>query len=387
MVGSYGICHIAWIGKKHLDRSDLKPVCVFGVSMGEHMKNPSLSTKDFYKDAFLVVCLILVSTYILFSSQYSLAQHADSIVPILISTVKWTPFYWEQNRFGTLVPLICTFIANPFLNYMAQSFIHIFCGLSVFFLISKILVDGGELSLVIGSLSVGFFLFFFNPDAVYNFLNASQPYGISFFLFCISFLIFKNHAKNKLFLFCSFIFMLLSFWVNVSLIAFALPLSVGFLLISKERKYIYSSLAVILAFTINAFYAKLFALYNTTSFKPLPFVKWPGAVLNITDVFNPFTQLLQYLLLFSIGSLFVAFVIRYFRKFDENCHKIAIYKNLVVFFISFLTYTIPLFLFDHIANFNYHPRYFLLSSILLLVFSVSLFVSSFDFILFNKKLL
>jgi hypothetical protein len=346
------------------------------------MKNFCPSIKGFFWKTLLMVYLILVSTYILFSSEFSLAQHADSIVPILISTVKWEPFYWEQNRFGTLVPLLCIFIENPFLNYMAQSFIHIFCGLSVFFLISKILFEDRDLSLVVGSLSIGFFFFFFDPLSIYNYLNACQPYGVSFFLFCISFLMFKNHAKNSILLACGFISTFLSLWVNISLITFALPLSAGFLLISRERKYAYAGLAIVVAFIVNIFYAKIMALYNTTSLRPLPVGKWGGAVLNIAEVFNPFTPLLKYVFLASIGISFVLLLIKKYPKLDQHKIDMPTYKNVVIFFVSFLIYTIPLFLFKHIAQFNYHPRYFLLSSILLLVFSVSVLVLTFKVNLF-----
>ena len=31
---------------------------------------------------------------------------SDSLVPVLMSLQRWTPFYWEQNRFGSLLPLL-----------------------------------------------------------------------------------------------------------------------------------------------------------------------------------------------------------------------------------------------------------------------------------------
>ena len=30
---------------------------------------------------------------------------ADSILPVLVSLPRWTPFFWQQDRFGMLVPL------------------------------------------------------------------------------------------------------------------------------------------------------------------------------------------------------------------------------------------------------------------------------------------
>ena len=35
-------------------------------------------------------------------------QGADSFIPILVSLQRWTPFFWGQDRFGMLVPLLAT---------------------------------------------------------------------------------------------------------------------------------------------------------------------------------------------------------------------------------------------------------------------------------------
>src|SRR5688500_4546792 len=31
---------------------------------------------------------------------------ADSILPVLVSLQRWTPFFWQQDRFGMVVPLL-----------------------------------------------------------------------------------------------------------------------------------------------------------------------------------------------------------------------------------------------------------------------------------------
>jgi hypothetical protein len=40
-------------------------------------------------------------------------EHADSLLPVLISTQRWTPFFWGQDRFGMLVPLVAMPIRDP----------------------------------------------------------------------------------------------------------------------------------------------------------------------------------------------------------------------------------------------------------------------------------
>ena len=39
-------------------------------------------------------------------SGFHALEHGDSIVPVLVSLQRWTPFYWDQERFGMLVPLL-----------------------------------------------------------------------------------------------------------------------------------------------------------------------------------------------------------------------------------------------------------------------------------------
>jgi hypothetical protein len=31
-------------------------------------------------------------------------HHADSLIPTLMSLIRWQPFFWEQDRFGMLIP-------------------------------------------------------------------------------------------------------------------------------------------------------------------------------------------------------------------------------------------------------------------------------------------
>ena len=48
-------------------------------------------------------------------------HHADSLVPVMLSLHRWTPFYWEQDRFGMLVPLLARPFSHPLFNLLVQS--------------------------------------------------------------------------------------------------------------------------------------------------------------------------------------------------------------------------------------------------------------------------
>ncbi len=64
-------------------------------------------------------------------------QHSDSILNVLVSLQRWTPFVWEQDRFGMAVPLLASPIKHPLANLLVQGFLSSFAGLAAFFLLAR----------------------------------------------------------------------------------------------------------------------------------------------------------------------------------------------------------------------------------------------------------
>ena len=64
-------------------------------------------------------------------------QHGDSLLNVLISLQCWTPFVWEQDRFGMLVPLLAAPISSPMGNLLFQAFLTTFAGLATFFVLAR----------------------------------------------------------------------------------------------------------------------------------------------------------------------------------------------------------------------------------------------------------
>ncbi|MBF5045590.1 hypothetical protein FGE12_24495 [Aggregicoccus sp. 17bor-14] len=69
-------------------------------------------------------------------------QHGDSLVPALVSLYDWEPFYWEQDRFGMLVPLLVWPIRHPLGNVIAQFAVASFFTLLGPLLVSRFLLRG-----------------------------------------------------------------------------------------------------------------------------------------------------------------------------------------------------------------------------------------------------
>ena len=84
-------------------------------------------------------------------------QHGDSLLPVLVSLQRWTPFFWEQDRYGMLIPLLARPVRNPFGNLLVQGFLNVSCGLSAFFVLARYMRPGATYPLV-GALGAAAFL-------------------------------------------------------------------------------------------------------------------------------------------------------------------------------------------------------------------------------------
>src|SRR2546430_5648543 len=60
---------------------------------------------------------------------------SDTLVPILVSLQKWTPFFWGQDRVGMLVPLLTLPLRHPLPNLLAQGAIYVSTVLAAIYLL------------------------------------------------------------------------------------------------------------------------------------------------------------------------------------------------------------------------------------------------------------
>jgi hypothetical protein len=52
-------------------------------------------------------------------------HHADSLLPVLTGLTQWTPFFWGQDRFGMLIPLLALPVHDPEAHLLLQGFLVI----------------------------------------------------------------------------------------------------------------------------------------------------------------------------------------------------------------------------------------------------------------------
>src|SRR5260370_11634241 len=84
---------------------------------------------------FLVICVVVGSVVSLGALHRS--HCSDTLIPILVSLQKWTPFFWEQDRVGMLVPLLTLPLRHPLLNLVAQGAIYVSTMLPAIYLLAR----------------------------------------------------------------------------------------------------------------------------------------------------------------------------------------------------------------------------------------------------------
>src|ERR1043165_9242855 len=107
-------------------------------------------------------------------------ENGDSLLPVLISLQRRTPYMWEQDRFGMLMPLIAMPVSDPVANLMVQRGAFLLFGLTSFLALARWLFGPGRWQLV-GLLGAAFFLALAPPLVLFGYLG-DEPYGPSILL-------------------------------------------------------------------------------------------------------------------------------------------------------------------------------------------------------------
>jgi hypothetical protein len=143
-------------------------------------------------------------------------HHGDSLVPVLTSLYHWTPYYWAQNRYGMLLPLLAMPVRHPMANLLVQDGLALFAGLSSLFLLARYVLREKTWPIV-GVVSAAGSLAFMRIDTQFDAL-VTQPYGLSLALSLGALLLAEARPGRPAFrgavLLAAFL-MILAHWVNV----------------------------------------------------------------------------------------------------------------------------------------------------------------------------
>src|SRR5438552_18859022 len=125
-----------------------------------------------------VLLLLLVGATAAWMNLASLheSEHADSLLLVLVSTQRWTPFYWGQDRFGMLLPLLAMPVRSPVLNMVAQGFLSTAAVLLAPFLVARFL--SRDHWFAIGALTNVALLLVASREVQFDWF-CNQPYGLA----------------------------------------------------------------------------------------------------------------------------------------------------------------------------------------------------------------
>lgn len=189
-------------------------------------------------------------------------HRADSFIPVFSALYRWTPFFWEQNRFGQLIPLLSLWIGSPFANLLFQVGLRLFAVAASFFLLARTVVPRPYWPAV-GALTLALWIGF-KAIEEHAFMQM-QPYGQAAALGLAGLLLLEKKRAAGLGL------LLLAFWVSLTTLFWLFPLAVA----RRARPLVLSALA--LAFGASLLFSRLSVYRSATSFSLARPADWlPG---------------------------------------------------------------------------------------------------------------
>ena len=149
-------------------------------------------------------------------------QHADSLLTVLISTQRWTPFFWGQDRFGMLVPLLAIPIRHPLGNMLAQGWIMTVAALAAPFVMARFLVGRDCAWMTIWACTNTLFLLAATPAVQFDWL-VTQPYALSISLGFAGLLVADGDSRRGRSV-AALVLLVFACWVNIGIVV---PLAIA----------------------------------------------------------------------------------------------------------------------------------------------------------------
>jgi hypothetical protein len=176
---------------------------------------------------FLAVCAVLAACIDLGS--FHRHHTADAVVPVLTSLYKWTPYYWECNRIGMLVPLLAIPFQSPLANLLVQSWLVLFAALAALFLLPRFLLRNAAWPLA-GLLATAVFLILVPEESQASFTFGQPHYAVALALGLGALILIEDGWPAVSLwprLAVAAVLLFLAQWVNSAAVVFLGPLLVG----------------------------------------------------------------------------------------------------------------------------------------------------------------
>jgi hypothetical protein len=221
-------------------------------------------------------------------------HRADSFIPVFSSLYQWTPFFWEQNRFGQLIPLLGLWIDSPFANLLFQVGLRLFAVTASFFLLARTVVPRPYWPAV-GALTLALWIGCKEIEA-HAFMQM-QPSGQAVALGLAGLLLLESRWRLA-----GLGLLLLAFWVSLTAVFWLFPLAVA-----RRAKPLTLS-AVALSFGASLLFSRLSIYRSATSFSATGLSDWPLAWRTLAERSVDYLSLP--LVLAALGLLIAALLLR-----------------------------------------------------------------------------
>jgi hypothetical protein len=157
-----------------------------------------------------------VATWIDFGTLHR-SHNGDSLIPMLVSLYRWTPFYWGQDRLGMLLPLLAMPFRNPLTNLLVQMGLSTSAALASMCLLARYTLPRGLWQLAALLSAAGFLAL--APEWMRFEILVVQPYGLSLVLALggLSLLEDSHGWQSHWRVVTALALLLLAYWVNISM--------------------------------------------------------------------------------------------------------------------------------------------------------------------------
>ena len=179
----------------------------------------------------LLWCIAFVMAALIVRFRFEIGQNADGLLQTIMSLQHLTIFFWDQNRFANLLPLLASPITDPTANAQLQLAARVTLGLAAPLLFCVPVVQNGDYLRVgrITLLATGLALAFAPHRFIHEWFIEASPYGTSFALAGIALLLF-DLARSRMgysaaaLRVAGLLLTITAYMVNASLVLFAVPL-------------------------------------------------------------------------------------------------------------------------------------------------------------------
>jgi hypothetical protein len=270
------------------------------------------------------------------------AHHqSDSLIPVFASLYAWTPYYWEQNRFGMVVALLATPFDHPLANLLVQNGVCLWAGLIAFPLAAAVLFRD-RTHVAVGPLTAAAWLVLCPPDTQFLYASTVSVIAVSLAL-GLAGLLAGRRGRWVTAAGC----FALAGWTNTAAGLMLAPV----VLAAGRRRDVLAGIGLCGFATAFALALQRIAPDQTTHLRPPPPDRWAGLLTGWWPEFIADTANLDHVLLACVGLVLAGRTYR--RTGLVLCLGMAAYTaGMLLLFDGRIRYLGPGLVLVHLAGFG-----------------------------------